>query len=218
MIVERLVVGPLQANCYILGDQESGEAVVVDPGGDVAAILAALGRLGLKVVKIMGTHAHFDHVLGVQELRQETGAPFLLHPDEQPILETMQEQARAWLGIDLGAPPVVDEPLRAGQAVCFGQEELEVRLTPGHSPGSVSLVHHAGRRVLTGDALFAGSVGRTDLLGGDMATLLRSIRKHILDLPDDYAVLPGHGPATTVGEERRHNPFLQSGAALQWIG
>ncbi len=217
MILDHLVVGPLQVNCYILGCRETGEAIIVDPGDNVKGILGTLNRYGLRLVKIVNTHAHFDHVLGVRGLQEATDAPFLLHPDEIPVLESMQEQVQAWLGFDPGPPPVINQMLQEGRSLHFGREELQVRLTPGHSPGGVSLVDHAGRRVLTGDALFAGSIGRTDLPGGDMDTLLRSIREQILSLPDDYVVLPGHGPATTVGEERRSNPFLQSRDVSRWI-
>ncbi|HEY64998.1 MAG TPA: MBL fold metallo-hydrolase [Caldilineae bacterium] len=217
MIVERLVVGPLQVNCYILGCRATGEAIVVDPGGHVGDILATLERLDLQVVKIVNTHAHFDHMLGVRELQEATRAPFLLHPADVPVLGRTQQHAQAWLGIDPGTPPAVDEFLEAGQLISFGEEALEVRLTPGHSPGSVSLVDHKGRRVFTGDTLFAGSVGRSDLPGGDARALLQSIQTQLLSLPDDYEVLPGHGPATTIGEERLHNPFLQAGAAFQWL-
>jgi len=217
MILDHLVVGPLQVNCYILGCRETGEAIIVDPGDNVKEILGTLNRYGLKLVKIVNTHAHFDHVLGVRGLQEATGAPFLLHPDETPVLESMQKQVQAWLGFDPGPPPVINQMLQEGKPLHFGREELEVRLTPGHSPGSVSLVDHARRWVLTGDALFAGSIGRTDLPGGDMDTLLRSIREQILSLPDDYVALPGHGPATTVGEERRSNPFLQPRDMLRWL-
>ncbi len=216
MIFDRLIVGPLQVNCYILGCPVSGEAIVIDPGDDVPGILSALRRHHLRLVKIVNTHAHFDHVLGVRDLQQATGAPFLLHPNERPILEAVPRQTLAWLGFDPGPPPVMDQPLQAGEWVRFGQEALEVRLTPGHSPGGISLVDHAGRRVFTGDALFAGSIGRTDLEGADTETLLHSIREQLLSLPEDYEVLPGHGPATTIGEERHNNPFLQPGAVFRW--
>ena len=209
MIVDHLVVGPLQVNCYILGCEETGEAIVVDPGDQPEAILAVLARSHLRLVKIVNTHAHFDHLLGVRALQEATGAPFLLHSEDRPVLEAARTHALAWLGVDPGPPPRVDEWLRLEEPLCFGRETLEIRWTPGHSPGSVSLVDHAGRRVFSGDALFAGSIGRTDLPGGDLDTLLRSIREQLLSLPDDYAVLPGHGPTTTIGQERRHNPFLQ---------
>ncbi|MCS7221489.1 MAG: MBL fold metallo-hydrolase [Anaerolineae bacterium] len=216
MILERLIVGPLQVNCYILGCTASGEAIVIDPGDDVPGILSVLKRHRLRLVKIVNTHAHFDHVLGVRELQRATGAPFLLHPDELPILEAVPRQTMAWLGFDPGPPPALDQPLQAGEWVRFGQEMLEVRWTPGHSPGGISLVDHAGRRVFTGDALFAGSIGRTDLEGADTETLLRSICEQLLSLPEDYEVLPGHGPATTIGEERRNNPFVQPGVIFRW--
>jgi glyoxylase-like metal-dependent hydrolase (beta-lactamase superfamily II) len=217
IIFDHLVVGPLQVNCYILGCRRTSEAVVVDPGGDAQDILAVLQRHGLKLTKIVNTHAHFDHVLGVRDLQAIAPAPFLLHPAEAPVLETMQEMVEAWLGVDPGLPPTIDEPVQAGQIIHFGQESVEVRATPGHSPGGISLVDHDGRRVITGDALFAGSIGRTDLPGSDPDLLLRSIRQQILSLPEDYAVYPGHGPATTVAEEHRNNPFLRSGVDREWL-
>ncbi len=215
MIVDHLVVGPLQVNCYILGCQETGEAIVIDPGDYPTKILATLQRLDLHLVKIVNTHAHFDHILGVRALQEATGAPFLLHPEDQPVLESARAHALAWLGMDPGPPPVIDEPLQPEVPVRFGRETLEVRWTPGHSPGSVILIDHAGQRVFSGDALFAGSIGRTDLPGGDLETLLRSIHEQILSLPDDYTVLPGHGPETSISQERRHNPFLQTGGT-EW--
>jgi glyoxylase-like metal-dependent hydrolase (beta-lactamase superfamily II) len=217
MILDRLVVGPLQVNCYVLGCRYSREAIVIDPGDNVKDILAVLQQHDLRLVQIVNTHAHFDHVLGVRDLQRATGAPFLLHPDEIPVLMTLEEQVQAWLGFNPGPPPVVDRRLQAGEVIYFGREALEVRPTPGHSPGGISLADHAGRRVFTGDALFAGSIGRTDLPGADGDTLLDSIREQILSLPEDFVVLPGHGPATTVGEERRTNPFLQLGAVFQWL-
>ncbi len=211
MILETIEVGALQVNCYVLGCEQTRQAIVIDPGDNPRAIQAALRKHNLILARIVATHAHFDHVLAVRPLQEATGAPFYLHPAERPVLDFARHMAMAWMGYDPGEAPRVDGDLAPGQPVHFGVETLEVRLTPGHSPGSVTLVHHASRRAFTGDALFAGSIGRTDLPGGDLETLLTAIRGEIMTLPDDYEVLSGHGPATTVGEERATNPYLVGG-------
>ena len=216
MIVEVIPVGMLQANCYVLGCERTQQGIVIDPGDEASVILRAAERHGLRLERIIATHAHFDHVLACQELRERTGAAFYLHPADRPILAAMRRTCSAWLGFDPGDAPGVDGDLIPGQNIQVGDISLEIRHTPGHSPGSVSFVDHAGRRVFTGDALFAGSIGRTDLPDGNWQTLLSSIRLQILSLPDDYAVLSGHGPATAVGVERRSNPFLVSGPATFW--
>ena len=212
MIVETIIVGALQVNCYILGCEETNEGVVIDPGDFGTQIVALIQQLGLRIVAIPNTHAHFDHVLAVNEVRTATGAPFWLHAADQPVLASGREMVRMWMGYDPGPMPQVDGPIAAGDTVRFGKQELEVRLAPGHSPGSVVYVHHASKQVFDGDVLFAGSVGRFDFPGSDGPTLLRSIREQLLTLPDDYTVYPGHGPATTIGRERRRNPYLQPGA------
>jgi len=216
MIVETIVVGPLQANCYILGCEQTGEAVVIDPGDEPERIEKRIQQLNLDLKQIIGTHAHLDHVLGVRGLHEATGAPFLLHRLEEPILAELRRWTRMWLGYDPGPPPTVDRYLDEDEKVTFGKCELELRLTPGHSPGSLSFVDHAGRRVFVGDTLFYGSIGRSDFPGGDHATLIRAIETQIFTLDDDYTVLPGHGPATTVGRERRMNPFFHHGVDI-WL-
>ena len=208
MILETIIVGALQVNCYLLGCERTRQAVVIDPGDNAPAIQAALRKRGLTLTAILATHVHFDHVLAARPLQEATGASFYLHPAERPILAAMRGMTQAWLGYDPGAPPEVSGELAPGQPVVFGDEMLEVRATPGHSPGGVTFIHHASRRAFTGDALFAGGIGRTDLPGGDLRILLAGIREQILTLPDDYAVFPGHGPASTVGEERQSNPYL----------
>ena len=213
MIVEHLEVGPLQVNCYVLGCEETHQAIVIDPGGNPQEIRARLARHNLNLVAIVATHAHFDHVLAVDALRAEHHVPFYLHPDDEPVLAAQREVTRAWMGFDPGPMPQVDAHLTPGEPFRFGAVELEVRHTPGHSPGSVTLVDHGGRRAFVGDLVFAGSVGRTDFPGGDYRTLLHSIRQAILTLPDDYQLLPGHGPFTTVGEERMFNPFFHEAEA-----
>ena len=211
MILETIVVGALQVNCYVLGCEQTRQAVVIDPGDDVVAIQRALNTHELSVTCIVATHAHFDHVLAARALQEMSAAPFYLHAEEQLLLGYVRSMTQAWMGFDPGEPPYVDGTLIAGQVVRFGAESLEVRHTPGHSPGGVTLVHPAERLAFTGDALFAGSIGRTDLPGGNLKTLLAAIRREILTLPDDYAVLSGHGPASTVGAERHDNPFLADG-------
>jgi glyoxylase-like metal-dependent hydrolase (beta-lactamase superfamily II) len=184
MISERLVVGALQVNCYVLGSEHSRQAIVIDPGDNTASILAALRRHDLTLIHILATHGHFDHVLAARSLQEATQATFYLHPADRPLLQAMQETALAWLGSDPGQPPEVSGDLEPGQTFCLDDIALEVRATPGHSPGSVSLVHTASQRVFTGDALFAGSIGRTDLPGGSVQVLLNGIRDQILSLPD----------------------------------
>ncbi|MFZ2357844.1 MAG: MBL fold metallo-hydrolase [Anaerolineae bacterium] len=218
MIVKSIEVGMLQVNCYVLGCEATGEGVVIDPGDNGPAMLDLVRRTGLKVVAIPNTHAHFDHVLAVDAVRTATGAPFWLHPDDEPVLARGREMVKLWMGYDPGPMPAVDGHMQPGDVVRFGQEELEVRLAPGHSPGSLVYIHHASRQVWGGDVLFAGGVGRFDFPGSDGPTLLRSIREQLLTLPDDYRVYPGHGPATTIGRERRRNPYLQPGAEYLFEG
>lgn len=208
MILETIIVGALQVNCYLLGCAQTRQAVVIDPGDNAGALQAALRKHDLTLASILVTHTHFDHVLAARALQEATAAPFYLHPAERPILATMRRMTMAWMGYDPGEPPQITGELAPGQPVAFGAETLEVRATPGHSPGGVTFIHHPSRRAFTGDALFAGGIGRTDLPGGDLQVLLAAIRSQILTLPDDYAVLSGHGFASTVGEERQGNPYL----------
>jgi glyoxylase-like metal-dependent hydrolase (beta-lactamase superfamily II) len=216
MIVESLVVGMLQVNCYVLGCPSTGEGIVIDPGGNAGQVIDLVQRLDLKIVAIPNTHGHFDHVLAVDEVRAATGAPFWLHQADVPVMQAGQEMVKLWLGYDPGPMPAVDSFVRAGDVIRFGQQELQVRWAPGHSPGSVLYLHQASGQVFSGDVLFAGSVGRFDFPASDGPTLLRSIREQLLTLPDDTIVYPGHGPATTVGRERRSNPFLQPGAEVMF--
>lgn len=218
MILETVIVGALEVNCYVLGCERTRRAIVIDPGDDPDRILAALRRHNLSVDRLTATHAHFDHVLAVRALQEATGAPFYLHPADRSLLGAMRGTSMAWIGYDPGAPPLVDGDLVPGETIHVGDLALEVRATPGHSPGGVSLVDHRDHRVFTGDALFAGSIGRTDLPGGDLELLLGQIRSQILTLQDDYAVLPGHGPSSTVSEERRSNPFLVTSHSFSFSG
>lgn len=202
--VHTLVVGRLQTNCYILASK--GEALVVDPGDEATRILRYVNDLKANLKTIVATHTHFDHVLGVTELKAQTGAPFLIHKDDLEILETMQERVRMFSGMKVPAPPKVDSFLKEGSSLKFGDETLKVLNTPGHSPGSISLVGDG--YVFTGDALFNQSIGRTDLPGGDFDTLINSIKSKLFALSDDTMVYPGHGPETSIGDEKLANPFV----------
>ena len=208
MVHEVLVVGPLQCNCSILGDEISREAIVVDPGDDIPRILKLLERHQLTVKQIVITHAHIDHIAGAQRLKQLTGAPILYNQNDLPLVAMMDVQA-GWLGIDTPevAPP--DDSLADGDIVAVSGLSGTVILTPGHTPGSLCLHLPEHNLLLAGDTLFAGSVGRTDLPGGHTGTLIASIRDRLLPLPDTTKVIPGHGEDTTIGVERRSNPFLQ---------
>lgn len=207
MIVETLAVGPLACNCVILGCPETRKALVVDPGGDVDRIAALLDRHGLTPVAVLHTHAHFDHLLGSGEMQERYGTELLLHADDLPLYEQVPMQGQVF-GFRLPAPPPIDRQISDGEHVAFGKAQGEVIHTPGHSPGSICL-HVGGQRLLlTGDTLFAGGIGRTDLWGGSHDALMRSIRERLLPLDPETRVIPGHGPETTLGEEALHNPFL----------
>lgn len=208
MILETFPVGPLQCNCIILGDERTKSAVVIDPGDEIERVTAALDRRGLSVVAIVATHGHIDHVGGFAELKKMTGAKTLLHEADVPLYEELASQAE-WLGIAAPSMTTLDGGLDEAVGLAVGGLQLDVRHTPGHSPGSVSLVLPEDVPTLfSGDTLFAGSIGRTDLWGGSFEEIIASIRAKLLTLPDDTIVIPGHGPRTTVGTERRTNPFL----------
>lgn len=201
--------GLFEENCYLLGETGGTEAAIVDPGEESGRFLEAARARGWNISAIWLTHAHIDHIMGVEAVKQATGAPIHLHPDDLPIYDNLVAQG-AMFGFDLTPPPPPDAELYHGQRLKVGTAEFEVRHVPGHSPGHVCLVGHG--LVLGGDVLFQGSIGRTDLLGGDLPALLSSIRAEFLTLPDDTVVFPGHGPSTTIGRERASNPFL-TGAA-----
>jgi glyoxylase-like metal-dependent hydrolase (beta-lactamase superfamily II) len=208
MIVKGLVVGLLQENCYILGCERTRRGVIIDPGDSARTILQVVAQQGLTIEQILLTHAHFDHVLAVEPVQRVTKAPYFLHAADLPILEDVPARVSLWLDTEVDPLPEPDGFLEHGQRIRFGQEELEVRFTPGHAPGHVVFVDHAGHQVFGGDTLFQGSVGRYDLPLADGPTLMRSIRDQLFTLPDDYTVYPGHGPATTIGDERLYNPFV----------
>jgi glyoxylase-like metal-dependent hydrolase (beta-lactamase superfamily II) len=209
MIHEVLPVGMLACNCSIVGDETTGEAVVIDPGDEVERVQEILTRHGLKAKYIVATHAHIDHVAGIEKLQRASGAAVLMHEGDLPLYQNLAVQA-AWLGVRPPGMVEVDQFLGEGDALRWGSLQLEVLHTPGHSPGSLSL-HLPGehRRIFSGDTLFQGSIGRTDLWGGSFDQILRSIQETLLRFPDETPVYPGHGPTTTIGEERECNPFLQ---------
>jgi len=209
MIHEIIPVGPLQCNCSILGDETSHEAIVVDPGDDIPRILALLAKHQLIVKQILITHAHIDHIAGAHRLKQITGAPILYNQHDLSQVKIMDEQA-AWLGIPTPTVSNPDDTLDDGKIISITGLTCNILHTPGHTEGSVCLYLPDQTLLLAGDTLFAGSVGRTDLPGGNTQKLLASIHDRLLTLPDEVTVIPGHGPGTTIGSERDSNPFLQN--------
>lgn len=198
--------GVFAENCYIVADRATRDAVLIDPGEDVPLFLRRLLDEDLTLVAVWLTHGHLDHILGVRDVVAARPAPIFLHPADRPLYDRLPEQALAWFGAEWPAPPPPDRSLEHGDVVRVGQFPFEVRYVPGHSPGSVAFVGHGV--VIGGDALFQGSIGRTDLPGGDTDTLLTSISEQLLTLPDETVLFPGHGPETTIGAERASNPFL----------
>jgi hydroxyacylglutathione hydrolase len=208
MLLETFPVGPLACNCTLLGDESAHEAIVIDPGDEVSRIHRRLVELGLEVKQILVTHAHIDHVGGALKLKRLTGAPIFLNENDLPLLKMMAAQA-AWLGVETPETAPPDGELADGIVVGLARYPARVIHTPGHTQGSVCLHFEPLKLLVAGDTLFAGSIGRTDLPGGDFDQIIDSIQARVLVLPDETHVLPGHGPATLIGEERRSNPFLQ---------
>ncbi len=208
MIHEILPVGMLQCNCSIFGDEQTREAIVIDPGDDVGQILELLARHGLKVKAIVITHAHIDHIGGAQQLKRVTQAPVYMNLNDAGLEKMLDTQA-AWLGVPTPERVEIDAPLNDGATLQLGKAEFHVLHTPGHTPGSISLWIPLERKIVAGDTLFLGSIGRTDLPGGDGRQILRSIHEKLLPLPEETTVIPGHGGLTTIGHEKRFNFFLQ---------
>ena len=208
MIHEIFPVGPLQCNCSVIGDEATREAIVIDPGDDIETVIAALDKHKLSVKQIVITHAHIDHVGGAMKLKKLTGAPVLLNEKDAALLKMLDIQA-AWVGMKSPGQVTIDASLNNGDLIAVGGLQANVLHTPGHTQGSVCLYFPAQQKLIAGDTLFAGSIGRTDLPGGDFDTIMRSLHRDILALPDETLVVPGHGELTTIGDERATNPFLQ---------
>jgi hydroxyacylglutathione hydrolase len=208
MIHEILPVGALQCNCSIFGDKTSGEAVVIDPGDELGRITSILEKHRLRVKAIIVTHAHIDHIGGAQKLKALTGAPVYMNFNDQELYDHIDMQAQ-WLGVPTPAKTDIDVNAREGESLKLGAAEFHVLDTPGHTQGSISVWIPAENKLIAGDTLFLDSIGRTDLPGGDSEQILRSIHDKLLPLDDTVVVIPGHGQNTTIGRERRRNPFLQ---------
>lgn len=207
MIIKRLMVGPLQANCYVIGDERTRKGAVIDPGGDGERILAEAREMRLDIEYIIATHGHFDHNAGAAHLKRELpNASFLIHREDLFFVENSTESARRW-GISIEQVPDPDRFLEEGDIIGIGDIDLEVLHTPGHSPGGISLLCDDG--IFVGDTLFQGSIGRTDFRKGSMIELKSSIRKKLYTLPDDTKVYTGHGPPTTIGDEKKFNMFVR---------
>jgi len=207
VILEGITVGPFQENCYIVGDESSGEGALVDPGDEAARIALAVEQTGLEIGSIILTHSHIDHVGAVADLAEEYSCPVLLHAEAEEMLQAVPQQA-AMMGVKFGRVPAVDRYIGSEETLEVGGVRLRSLYTPGHAPGHLAFYVEDEGTAISGDAVFAGSVGRVDLPGGSMEVLMDSIRREILGLPDETRLYPGHGPATTVGEERVNNPFL----------
>jgi len=208
MIHEILPVGPLQCNCSIIGDESTREAMVIDPGDDIEDVLAVIAEHQLKVKQIIITHAHIDHVGGAMKLRAATGAPILLNQNDYALLKMLDMQA-AWVGMASPGKVDIDHSVKQADIIKAGSLTASVIETPGHTEGSICLYFPAENKLIAGDTLFAGSIGRTDLPGGSFDKIIRSLHEKLLALRDETVVIPGHGPVTTIGVERESNPFLK---------
>ncbi len=204
----QLPLGPLQTNCYLLACDETMQAAVIDPSWNGRAIAQTAADQGYTISHILLTHSHFDHVGGLAELKAEVDAPIYIHPEAVPMLEQANLSAR-FFQLEIPTPPPADEMLAEGQLLQIGNLNVHVLFTPGHAPGHVSFHLPEHKVIFDGDVLFQGSIGRTDLPGGDYDLLMRTIWDKLMVLPDETQVLSGHGPTTTIGMERRHNPFLK---------
>lgn len=206
MIIKELVVGPIMANCYILGCPNTREAAIIDPGADSQKILMALAEDKLTVRYLINTHGHFDHVGANSKMKTATGATLMIHAQDEPMLATLASSATMF-GLRVENSPPADQHLKDGDTITFGNLTLQVIHTPGHSPGGVSLYCESEQALFVGDTLFAGSIGRTDLPGGEYGTLIASIQQKLFPLGDEVTVYCGHGPATSIGQEKKYNPF-----------
>ncbi|MCU1263021.1 MAG: beta-lactamase domain protein [Bryobacterales bacterium] len=209
MIHEILPVGTLRCNCSIFGDETTKEAIVVDPGDDIAEILTILARHSLRVKAIVITHAHIDHIGGAQKLKAVTEAPVYMNQNDSELSDRLDMQA-AWLGVETPENPGIDVPVRDGDTLDLGATVFHVLHTPGHTQGSISLWIPAQQKLVAGDTLFRDSIGRTDLPGGDGKQIIASIKGKLLTLPEETVVIPGHGQNTTIGREKKSNPFVRS--------
>ncbi len=210
MIIRSMPVGPLQANCYLVGCEQTHQAVVIDPGGDVDRILKALEKDQLTLAAIVNTHGHFDHVGGNRELKDATHADLMIHKGDAPMLSQLGQTAAAW-GLRADNSPTPDRYLEDGEVLAIGNLEFSIIHTPGHSPGGICLYEKSAEALFVGDTLFAGSIGRTDLPGGDYDTLISNIQQKLFSLPDTTKVYHGHMEPTTIGKEKRFNPFCRMG-------
>jgi hydroxyacylglutathione hydrolase len=208
MIHKIFPVGPLQCNCSVIGDEKTHEAMVIDPGDQIEGILKILRQENLTLKQIVITHAHIDHVGGAMKLKAATGAPILMNQNDYALLKMLDMQA-AWIGMRPPGDVQVDETIGQGRVLKIGDISSSVIHTPGHTEGSICVYFPEEKKLIAGDTLFAGSIGRTDLPGGSMDKIMRSLHTQVLALPDEIEVVPGHGPLTTIGEERQTNPFLQ---------
>jgi glyoxylase-like metal-dependent hydrolase (beta-lactamase superfamily II) len=209
IVVHQMSVGPLQVNCFIVACRSSGEAAVIDPGEEGERILRLADKEGLRISKVINTHGHFDHIGANQYVVEKTGAELLIHADDLPLLQNARSHAEIY-GLSVTASPEPDRLLDQGDAVQFGELSFNVLHVPGHSPGGICLAGEG--HLFVGDVLFSGSIGRTDLPGGDFDALVEGVRERLFALPDETIVHPGHGPDTTIGRERRMNPFVGDAA------
>ncbi|NIP29922.1 MAG: MBL fold metallo-hydrolase [Candidatus Dadabacteria bacterium] len=210
MIIKCIAGGIFMENCYIIGDEETNEGMLVDPGEQVQDILEEIDNTGVKITKIVNTHCHLDHVAGVEIIKQKLGIPFYIHEKDKPVLDVLPEAKLRFPGFDFVEMPEVDGYIEEGETLKVGNLKGEILLVPGHTWGHVCFVFE--NNIIAGDTVFSGSVGRVDLTGGtSMEELIGSINQKIMTYPDDFNIFPGHGPSTTVGIEKRTNPFLQGG-------
>jgi len=207
MIFETIVVGELGVNCYLLADSQTKEGVVIDPGAEPERIISAVKKNGIKVVAVLNTHGHFDHIGGNRQLTETTGAPLLINKDDEPFLARASTSAKMY-GLRADDSPAPSSYLAEGDLIDFGSHKIKVIHIPGHSAGGSCFYLEKDGILISGDSLFAESIGRTDLTGGSQAQLVGAIRTKLLILPDSVKVFPGHGPATTIGHEKKHNPYL----------